>query len=908
MKTRIAVATAGATGMAAVLSTGSYYAGVDGFALTITCLMGVALGFALWELWWLAGRTQSLHAELLRLPTQADNTHVDGASPMLRALLRARLDRTALPVPGPIFSPYIIGLLVMLGLLGTFLGLFETLRGASTALTTSADVESLRAGLKLPMQGLMRSFGTSATGVATSAMLGLASVFIRRASRELGIALHEMASGPLSRFSPAHRQLVALEALSAQGEAWPKAAGALREATDKLDALRSTFEDSLKEQDARSAKRQVETAENLVKQLGKTTAGIEQLGQRNEKAISNLSKSWTKAHADAMTATSTVLKSTLDDVSKSVDKGVVQAAERASETLSPLIAKAVEGTVDAATQHLDSVLAAVHADASERRETQETATDALQARVTALLKALGTLEDERRTADQAQLSRFESQTGALLSAVADEAKESRSQSNGHAQELFAHVQETLSQLENFTSDAVAREKTRAEATAGMATAITQDLANATTLVRDRLAHSAEAERTQNERSEALFTSLESAASTIGEVAKNQVSSLQSFVERTDERIRDAEGQAQVRLETFVASLHQTAEAQQSRLADFEAALREAQAETAIGFGKATGEIQAQSGRAVEAQQARLGEFEAALRSAQAETAASFGEVAASIQTQNSQAAEKQQTRLAEFEATLGAARVKTATEFSQIANQMQAQISENSGQLSQQLSEVTARLLEAETHLIARHANFSEQLDARSDTQQLQLVQIQEALLDQQNKHAETLGEVFGEQMAALEEQLSSSTSLVAEAADLVKGGGAELITVAETFGAAVEQQRAAAAQWLESLGDLERSVTDAGEAAAADVLGQHLARTHEVFDRQLRFQQELIEQLRTNRHREELPRPGASTGDVPSGVVPSGVVPSGDVPSGDVPNELIAEGALAQDQAAEEQAPDATA
>jgi hypothetical protein len=46
----------------------------------------------------------------------------------------------------------------------------------------------------------------------------------------------------------------------------------------------------------------------------------------------------------------------------------------------------------------------------------------------------------------------------------------------------------------------------------------------------------------------------------------------------------------------------------------------------------------------------------------------------------------------------------------------------------------------------------------------------------------------------------------------------------------------------------MERAVTNAGESAAADVLDQHLVRTHELFDSQLQFHQALIEQLRGSR------------------------------------------------------------
>ena len=81
-------------------------------------------------------------------------------------------------------------------------------------------------------------------------------------------------------------------------------------------------------------------------------------------------------------------------------------------------------------------------------------------------------------------------------------------------------------------------------------------------------------------------------------------------------------------------------------------------------------------------------------------------------------------------------------------------------------------------------------------------------------------------------------------AAGMVQAGGVELTAVAQMFADAVDRQRDAAREWLDNLGHVERAVADAGEGAAADALGQHLARTHEIFDRQLRFQRELFDQL----------------------------------------------------------------
>src|SRR3546814_6010884 len=80
----------------------------------------------------------------------------------------------------PVLTPYLVGLLVLLGMLGTFLGMVATLRGTGLALESSTDLAAIRASLAAPVQGLGFAFGTSVAGVATSAMLGLLSALCTR--------------------------------------------------------------------------------------------------------------------------------------------------------------------------------------------------------------------------------------------------------------------------------------------------------------------------------------------------------------------------------------------------------------------------------------------------------------------------------------------------------------------------------------------------------------------------------------------------------------------------------------------------------------------------------------------------------------------------------------------------------
>ena len=76
-------------------------------------------------------------------------------------------------------SRYLIGLLIFLGLLGTFWGLLETVQSVSTAIR-SLDInsqsgsvfEELKRGLEAPLAGMGTSFSSSLFGLAGSLVLG----------------------------------------------------------------------------------------------------------------------------------------------------------------------------------------------------------------------------------------------------------------------------------------------------------------------------------------------------------------------------------------------------------------------------------------------------------------------------------------------------------------------------------------------------------------------------------------------------------------------------------------------------------------------------------------------------------------------------------------------------------------
>jgi hypothetical protein len=98
---------------------------------------------------------------------------------------------------------YLVGLLVFLGLLGTFWGLLETMQSVSTAigaLDTKGDnsvavFDELKAGLAAPLKGMGTAFSSSLLGLAGSLILGFLELQANHAHNRFYNELEEWLSG-----------------------------------------------------------------------------------------------------------------------------------------------------------------------------------------------------------------------------------------------------------------------------------------------------------------------------------------------------------------------------------------------------------------------------------------------------------------------------------------------------------------------------------------------------------------------------------------------------------------------------------------------------------------------------------------------------------------------------------------
>ena len=212
-----------AAGLAAVCGIAVGYVGSNWLALAVTLLIGAFYLAGALELRRYGAATATLARALdgLSEPPPRLDTWLAQLHPSLRNAARLRIEGERVALPGPALTPYLVGLLVLLGMLGTLLGMVVTLRGTGLALDSATDLAAIRASLAAPVKGLGFAFGTSIAGVASSAMLGLLSALCRRDRLEAAQRLDATSASTLRVYSQAHQREESLRLLQRQAELMP---------------------------------------------------------------------------------------------------------------------------------------------------------------------------------------------------------------------------------------------------------------------------------------------------------------------------------------------------------------------------------------------------------------------------------------------------------------------------------------------------------------------------------------------------------------------------------------------------------------------------------------------------------------------------------------------------------------
>lgn len=243
--TRVLSYAAFITGMALIVLMAGLVAADDSLTLLVMLLIVTAYGVGGAELWRYQRHTKGLEMALSTLDmaqsSSADTPTLDAwlstVPEALRHAVRQRIVGHFQGLPAPILTPYLVGLLVMLGLMGTFVGMVATLGGAALALEGGTELTAIRQGLAAPIQGLGMAFGTSVAGVAASAMLGLIATLSQRERLQLSKSLDHHRDDYFRDYSLSHQRTQTYSALQQQASAFPDAVAGLVALSQQLGQL-----------------------------------------------------------------------------------------------------------------------------------------------------------------------------------------------------------------------------------------------------------------------------------------------------------------------------------------------------------------------------------------------------------------------------------------------------------------------------------------------------------------------------------------------------------------------------------------------------------------------------------------------------------------------------------------------
>lgn len=244
-------------GLAAICGIGIAYIGSNALAFAVSVVIAACYLAGAAELRRFQQITGTLEQAIAQLASAPRSLAVwlDTLHPSLRNSVRLRIEGERSALPGPALAPYLVGLLVLLGMLGTLLGMVATLRGTGTALQSASDLTAIRASLAAPVTGLGFAFGTSIAGVAGSAMLGLLSTLCRRDRLHATQQLDAKIAGTLRVFTQAHQREETFKMLRLQTELMPKLVDRLQSMTLAIEQQSlAANERQLANQDAFHAK------------------------------------------------------------------------------------------------------------------------------------------------------------------------------------------------------------------------------------------------------------------------------------------------------------------------------------------------------------------------------------------------------------------------------------------------------------------------------------------------------------------------------------------------------------------------------------------------------------------------------------------------------------------------------
>lgn len=393
---RILYPTIFAVGLLAIAWVGAGYIPGNPLALSLVLLIGAFFLMGALELHHYQQATASLLRTLgtTSAPPPALGPWLAQLHPSVHHAVRLRVEGERVALPGPALTPYLAGLLVLLGMLGTFLGMVVTLKGTGLALENATDVEAIRSSLAAPVRGLGLAFGTSVAGVAASAVLGLMSALARRERQRAGQQLDASLASTLRGFSQAQQREESLRLLKLQTDLM---AGTLPSLATQLQGLMTQMA-----QDNRSLH------EGLL-------AGQARFHDEAQRTYTGLAASVDRSLQGSLAEGARLAGAAIEPAVQATLAGLGRQTTALHETLGNAVQRQLESVRSSLQGSTDTLLqgVAAHHETSARQ-----AADAWRLALAQQQQGLAALTEHQQRALLATAAGFEQHAGALLHSVA----------------------------------------------------------------------------------------------------------------------------------------------------------------------------------------------------------------------------------------------------------------------------------------------------------------------------------------------------------------------------------------------------------------------------------------------------------------------------------------------------------
>ena len=799
-----------ATGLLSLAWVAQGFVGTHALALAITALITAAYLLGAWELRQFRAATAALAAAVAGVASISGlQEWLERVPAALRPAVRGRIEGQARGLPGPALTPYLVGLLVMLGMLGTFLGMVVTFKGAVFALEGSADLQAMRGALAEPIKGLGLSFGTSVAGVAASAMLGLMSALARRERLEVVRALDSCCAAQLRPYSPAFQREASLQALQAQASALPQV-------LEQVQLL------------------------------------LERMAQRHQHLDEQLLARQAQFQAEAAQSYGALATS----VGSALHSSLVEGARAAGQSITPVVSAAMAQVVEQSER--------LHSRLSEAAQTLQSQAGALPQAMAQLQALAAGTEQRSQQLDEQLLARqahFQAEAAQSYSALATTvgtalqdslAAGARAAGQSITPVVSAAMAQVVAQAERLHSRLGESAQAQLDGWSAQFSGTARGVAEQWT----------QALASHERSSQAVSAQLQTALASFGSSFEERSAALLAQVQAHWQAAQAGQAQAEEqRAGAWTQALHRLAgelQAQWQASAQQAMAQQQALAQALDAHAREVAErASAQAGRTMDETQALLSRSEDLVRSRQdteAQWHAQHGQrmdQLAGVWRQELQALRHDEDQRGQAAVErLGALEAAVAQHLASLGASLEAPLNRllhTASEVPQAAAGVITQLRQ-EMSRMGERDNLALQERTALLAQLHTLVQAVNAATGEQRAAIEVLVDSAGAVMQASTERfaqvLESQASLAQDSATQVGSSAVELASLGDAFGQSVQQFQASNQLLVQGLQRIEQSL-NRSTARSDEQLAYYVAQAREVIDLSLASQAGLIEQLR---------------------------------------------------------------